>query len=367
MIYHNQSLQMTGRITHLDSLRGIACLLVALEHSLLCFNKSCATLLGISPVLFFFLLSGFVLSRSLIKYEALNARDTAGYFVRRVFRLYPAILVALIFSAFSANYFYKIPSDSIRASPWLQESLCNATSVISGKQYLSSFLLKNVSLDHPLWSIRVELLCSFLLPFIIIISKPGGSILRTTILLITCLLLFKTYNSNIYYSPIGFLGFLLPFYLGYLIAENEKHLVCISSIKSLMITVLALTVYLIGFLYKEQVLLCFGMSILLTVLIPCKWVFLLKILKSSILEFLGKISFSFYLLHTPILMITFCAFSNLKLQKIYSSIDIINSLWIFIISVFLTIPLAALSERFVEVPINAIGHRLSKAITHIPE
>ena len=106
----------SGFSERLESARGIAALLVVLGH---CFGNACiirmdlplyeqrgtweyvtrlitALFNGQGAVLFFFVLSGFVLEELLTRHlPADSARAYARYLVRRICRLYPAHLVVL--------------------------------------------------------------------------------------------------------------------------------------------------------------------------------------------------------------------------------------------------------------------------------
>lgn len=104
--------QSGTRYHHLDALRGPAALAVALSHTLTAFSHTpfplyVERLLGRTPVLFF-ILSGFVLSRSLGNEGKLSKREVAAFLVRRFFRLYPVLLISL--GAFFAVKFYTKPT-----------------------------------------------------------------------------------------------------------------------------------------------------------------------------------------------------------------------------------------------------------------
>jgi len=85
------------RIEHLDSLRGVAALAVLFGHSIGCFKgdkygEFIYSITAHSAVVFFFLLSGFVLSRSLERNDALSTVGMIAYGIRRLFRLIPCYL-----------------------------------------------------------------------------------------------------------------------------------------------------------------------------------------------------------------------------------------------------------------------------------
>src|SRR4051794_22028684 len=77
-----------SRITALDSVRGIAAFLVVMNHCYLTFWPAGPTLAGVliggrASVIVFFVLSGYVLARSLTH----NAEPASVFIARRFFRI----------------------------------------------------------------------------------------------------------------------------------------------------------------------------------------------------------------------------------------------------------------------------------------
>jgi len=344
----------TTRLHHLDSLRGVAAVAVALDHSLFSFpDVPCAgflsSLLAGAPVDFFFLLSGFVLGRSLDKSRGLTPVEISGFYLRRVFRLYPALLAALIFSALAAK-FYIIPAEWSPASAFLRRVMTEAHyDIATIHDYVNSLTLKNIKLDPPLWTIRVEFLCSFLLPFLVLLTKR---IHRLTVPLLLGLALFKILGRG---DPTN----LLAFYLGALIHYAAPALAALSVRQTKWLLYLGVVVLLFGMSttlnpVSENLLL----AGLLAVLVPCHWPGLKKFLVSRPLLFLGRISYSFYLLHLPVLLLTWTLLGRFSPGLLCYSPRIVPVLALFLISLAITFPLAHFCQRFVEVPFNNLGHRV---------
>lgn len=81
------------RNRNLDGLRGIAVLLVVAHHV----SGSLVPFGGPVGVTLFFVLSGFLITRLLLKEEASRGRiDLRAFYIRRALRLYPALLLFLI-------------------------------------------------------------------------------------------------------------------------------------------------------------------------------------------------------------------------------------------------------------------------------
>src|SRR4051812_11697833 len=103
------------RYKQLDSLRGVAALFVFFSHFFLIFNINEFSVLslqasplgvfinGHSAVMFFFVLSGFVLSLPFINKE--KPLNLAEFYIKRIFRIYPAYILAILFSIFLKTFF----------------------------------------------------------------------------------------------------------------------------------------------------------------------------------------------------------------------------------------------------------------------
>jgi peptidoglycan/LPS O-acetylase OafA/YrhL len=349
----------TRRLEHLDALRGIAALGVAFHHCCYSFkgipyNEYLYDLTGQSAVVFFFLLSGFVLSRSLAKEGALEIPGIVGYYIRRFWRIVPALFGAVVFSALAAML-YLLPREIPSATEWLHQVIFKAQSVSGFSGYLDSFLLTNRDLDPPLWTIVIELIGSFLLPLLALLLRRFPS-LSMSVGLVIVLLSFRSNGHPRYYiAP------LFGFYLGYLLQTVEAFLHTISTrvTQWLLFFILLLWVYSLsgGFNYVVHTII---LAALLALLIPCNLPWLRAFLKSSSLRFLGKISYSFYLLSLPVILLTYSALEYLLPTFLSLEPHLIPATLLFLLSLVPTILVAALSERFLECPGNRLGHRLSK-------
>ena len=346
----------SSHLIHLDSLRGIAALMVALSHSL---NMFCGiphasymtALTGNSPVLFFFLLSGFVLCRSLCRNRDFSFRALSAYYLRRLFRLYPAVVGALVFGAIAA-IFYTTPASWSPASSLLRMLFQDAMGVTGAGGYLKQALLLEIGLDHPLWTIRTEFVGSLVLPFIVwILIKQPGLGMQLGILM-----------AVFFATPKHGSLILFPFYLGCLIciAEKELHSLSINFTKWLLFLGMILWLSSMRGGCNDLASRSIILGGLLAVLVPCHWGGLRKFLTSEPLLFLGKISFSFYLLHRPVSMLVWGGFEKNVPGLLCHFPAILAAVSVFLLTVALAIPLAMLMERLVERPFNTLGHRLSK-------
>lgn len=163
----------THHIQGLQSLRGIAALVVLLHHSLRipsdaenAWFVSEYLLNAHAAVVLFFVLSGYVLSLSLLK-RNFTIEDVARFYVRRGFRIYPALWLGVLIGA---GYFLAF-RDFPRAGFSVWAGGLYAPDQISAVTAIKSFLGVGTELLPPLWTIKNELVASVLLPFMVIAMR----------------------------------------------------------------------------------------------------------------------------------------------------------------------------------------------------
>ena len=355
------------RIAHLDALRGIAALGVCLHHALYSFhgisgNEYIYRMAGESAVVFFFLLSSFVLCRSIdhssrdssLQAEPIGVAAIPPYYVKRFFRIYPAVLVAVLLAALVALYYREIP-DLGTATAWFREQVAKARSVSGLMPYLMNVLLLDRRLDPPLWTIIIELMGSFLLPWLMLL--PG----RRPFPLLFVAALFLCFAYRVDGSTRYWLAPLFAFYIGYLIHLVEPLFLAPTTRKTKLLLALGIALWLLSIRHDfnyitESIIL----GAILMLLIPCNWPGLLTLLNSRPLRFLGLISFSFYLINLPILLLSYVMLAHLMPKLLVIQPSILPALLLFLLSIVVTVPIAALFRRCVELPFNRLGHLLAR-------
>lgn len=356
----------SARLLHLDSLRGLAALGVAFFHSTFIFKSipqadPIGKIFGQAPICFFFLLSGFVLSRSLIKSAGLGGRQIAGYYIRRLFRIYPMVIAGVTFGLI-ASQFYAQQTEVQSASISLKYLMVAAGNTATTAGYFESLALKNINLDPPLWTIRVELLCSFMLPFLVYLSRKHDVVTITLGVLLAILMTHAQGTCNWANAP----TWIFAFYLGFLIQNGSLYLQALSSTVtkwSLGLGVLLLLIFSRG--SANFLLMTLILAGVLAVMVPCNWLRLRRLMEASALRFMGRISYSFYILHLPVLLLSWSAVARFFPELLNHHHNFLPACFLFLLSVTMTIPLAALSEYFIERPFNGIGHELSKKVCEV--
>lgn len=150
------------RLNALDSFRGIAAVLVVAHHTLECLGplvsdgfQNFGVAIGQASVWFFFMLSGFVLGSSFAR----GPVDVSTYLVARLIRLYLPVFFAVVMTAVSQAI---VPRTGLVSSPWVAGHP-NSYTIQTFLQ--DATLLSGVSGNlAPLWSMRWEVYFSLLLP-----------------------------------------------------------------------------------------------------------------------------------------------------------------------------------------------------------
>ena len=366
------ALQNKHRYTQLDSLRGLAAFCVFFSHYFLIFKIPDSWVLGIratplgilingnSAVMFFFVLSGFVLSLPFVGGK--KQLNLAEFYIKRFFRIYPAFIVAIAFAIGLKMFLYNREGAEYFTS-WLSSFWSWGWNSDSKTEILKTFMLigpnfNNDFIDPVIWSLVVEMKMSLLLPFFIFIASRSNIYINFLAFFITL---------SIVYGHQA--GYLYVFYLGILMAKYKDAL--ISKIKSLnthivfALLIISLLLYNINFEFFKPyggtvhtfgyfwrgALTSLGSCVIILIAISRNKV--AECLKGSIFTFVGNTSYSFYLLHLPIL-ITLCS--------LFASVSLAGYLLIFILTFIFAIILSLLSYQFIEQPFQRVAVVLSKGL-----
>lgn len=157
------SLKNPKWIVELQSLRGLAASIVLLHHCSFYYvydiqlrNALEVTFNAHAAVVGFFVLSGFVLGLSLSK-EKLNPRSAADFFIRRAFRIYPALWVASILAASYMIFVYPAAPSPVVSNWWYELLPAEPLTAIGMAKSLVGF---GRALPIPIWTITIELVGS---------------------------------------------------------------------------------------------------------------------------------------------------------------------------------------------------------------
>jgi peptidoglycan/LPS O-acetylase OafA/YrhL len=261
-----------------------------------------------------------------------------AYLCRRFFRLIPLMWVSICF-AFILNGL-RVPN------PFAL--------------FYSTLLLQDIRLNIPLWSLQVELWCSLFFPILFWMFRTSG-IFYNILLFIG--FIFLSYFGN---KPI-FMQYWVFFHAGLLIdmlGSNLNHL----KIKSPLFIISAYFLYILapefGIGPRNGNYGCWQSWVLLEIVACSLIVFFIVYNKNTmintffqrpLIRYLGKISFSIYLIHIPLLQFLLSKYP-------------ISSIWqlgVFSICyLILTFSISSLTYYWVEIPFNKIGKKLYFYILH---
>jgi peptidoglycan/LPS O-acetylase OafA/YrhL len=364
------------RLPALDGLRGIAILLVLVWHyfvgllhtepepgSTAAYALACLRLAW-SGVDLFFVLSGFLIGGIL-----LDNRHSANYFqvfyVRRVCRIFPLyFLVLFVFL--------------VQIAPTTTTTLCWLVTLLSYATFTQNFTMafhNNFgSWMEVTWSLAIEEQFYLILPFVILYCDPRklpwfliGAVVATPLLRLAL---------NYWYGAHDGVGFLAVYVLtpcrmdalllGVICAwilRQQKLRQFLLIERARVILYAALATLLMGaacpswssfgmstFGYSWMALLYFCF---LLIVVTQKSGLLHSIASNGLLQRLGLIAYGVYLLHQGILELT----HGLFLHHAPTIANLVDAL-VTLLALLLTLSLAAVSYKWFEKPIVAMGHAL---------
>lgn len=302
------------RLECLDALRGIAAVVVVIQHVTSMFprpegefvfrilHRVLATS-GSAAVDLFFVLSGFVLT---LPYVGARARtmDYTDFAVRRVMRLYPAYWIAVAIALIARLAL----SDDLHAS-----ALTEWTATYWGIPLTVTEVLRTFSMVVPFdsgvlntvfWSLLVEMQVSLLLPFFIVVVATAGAVRSALVILASSIIISLTI------APSTALQFLPLFVLGTVLAKHQAHIVGAlaklsgkSFLALLLISLVTIEARLYVWRFPElppQYLAGSGAGLLIMLVLAR--LRRSRLLVNPLAHLLGTASYSLYLLHIPVIL-----------------------------------------------------------------
>lgn len=357
-------------------MRGIAALMVALCHCLLVLSvdglnniwfATFSELAGVqsaitrflllffnggAAVVVFFVLSGYVLGLSLDK-SGLSIQRVFGFYIKRVFRLYPAHIVVLLAIVALLLAFFEYRTFGA-ASAWYGEWY--RAEIGTGK-ILRNAALVQVDLNHIAWSLQVELAGSLFLPFAYRVARRAA--LWLNLLALGALVALSWYSHNLY------LIFLYCFYAGLILPQvSSKAKTLLSGKSGALALAIGASLLFGGFtLAGPQSL--FGRVLLETAGGVLVIAYLLtpdnsgsgfnRFLDHDLINRLGRYSYSFYLIHFVLLYGTACLMFQWFSTEVLAAMPLLFGFGLMLVSVPVTFWLAGKVYQFVEVPMIGFG------------
>lgn len=371
------------RLNYIDSIRGIAILMVILvhvAHTVSKFSELSPTIwllteYGIMGVQLFFVVSAFTLCLS---YERRINEDKRNlkFFIRRYFRIAPAYYLIGILVYFLISYL--LPEFSVTSS-----DSYTLNSVLSNVFLIHGFVLDpSNNLVPGGWSIGTEMAFYAIFPLLFFLSKRALnlnlSFLLKSFFIVIIGINIVTFVINLLireklerWGLSGFVYFNLynqipVFLVGicYYFLERKNYLEFdkkVDLVGFLGFTSLSLIIWKIGLVYE---VLGYLISIIPFVT-ALSFIFLINLfrkvnkLNHTFLKRIGSISYSMYLIHF--------LFARSLSMFILSKVDCTNYenatlVLLFILTVILTYLMALISEKLIEKPFIKLGKKLVKKV-----
>jgi len=358
----------------LDSFRGLAALAVVMFHM-----KVEGSITNLSFFLnsnlfveLFFVLSGFVITHG---YGFKTNFSFYNFFISRSFRLIPLHVIMLFvfilieigkLIAFKHNFTFNHQPFTGRES--LDEILPNLF-LLQSWSYLTNYM----SFNTPSWSISIEYYMYFIFALLLYI-KSFLKYALWILISISMFILLYTHNEIITIQIINGLSCFFSGALVYLIYKHTHSFIPIS--KNIATVIEAITIMLIFYIISSNL----NHKTLIASLFFCIVIFIFafekghisSLLKSNVFAYLGKISYSIYMTHYAVLMITLSLF--MIIQKLFHidlapMIDvgrfltlgnpILNNLLVFLL-LGVVVFVSGVTYKYVEVKGQKFGKKLLK-------
>lgn len=322
---------------------------------------------GFGAVIFFFVLSGFVLAGSLSRAKAPVGAGAVQFALGRLFRIYPAVFTTILIF-------------------WLIHFVFGLGLV--GPQFygfwslVQHMLLFDINLNGVMWSLQAELLAAPLIFISFLLVSRFERFGIWSVLLIAGLLIAFSFSPTwrkVLVQLMGATGWwtvwyafvfgVLAFHLGGSIRQRR------AANKLNIVQPAAILVALIMMFGAHEVLGWSNWRPLIESLASVMIVGLLafgtlpriqRLLSLPLLRFYGRISYSFYVLHP--LTLTVIWFMPKQLASVLDAgVPGAIVLWVLAFASILAVtPLAWLSYRYVEMPGIALGRRLQTSLASAP-
>lgn len=376
------------RLPALDGVRGIAAAVVVVHHALLTWPALAGQYFGADPgswtwwltftplhlawagteaVMVFFVLSGFVLARPFLAAErpGRSGRRWPAWYGQRLVRLHPPVLASLLLAAALVHAFPRVADPA--ASWW---SAMHVAPLDRGTLATDALLLGGTSLvNSPLWSLQWEVAFCLLLPGYVLVCRWLGerSVWLLPLLLGLGGLGLLHGSAALSWLPvfgIGVVAAAVPARVARLGARlaAARHPAAAGAALLAGALVLLLAEWWGRALHLEttawaglaRALALAGAG--LVCLLPLVWPALVAVLCAPPLQWLGRLSFSLYLVHEPLLV----SVSTLTPPSGRGAAVTL------VVGVLLALPVAVAFHHLVERPTHRLARRVGRAAAGPP-
>ncbi len=363
------------KILYLESLRGIAALVVVIHH----FNVSSIfnnqfTQHGWLFVDFFFVLSGFVVAMN-YQEKIKTSNQLINFQIRRFLRLYPLHLLMLFafLGVELTKYIVQVEFDMVATNQAF--SINNLSSFLENIFLVQNLFNETLTWNLPSWSISSEFYVYLVFGFLTL-AFHNRKLLLLALFVFLSLGSFIFLVENSMSTENGFFRCTYSFFLGSLIFNFYKHFdykIPSSISYCLLLIAISLVTFSMG---KDSVMTALtpiAFALLILSLVMSKGnSFLKRILNNTFLIYLGTISYGVYMIHSLVWWV-FSQFAKFVLKvpmhvdaKGLTSLSFENPMLsnsMMIIGLLTIIGLSHLSYKLIEMPVNNYRHKLGKSVS----
>lgn len=382
---------------NLLSLRGFAALSVLIFHGMLAFTVDghqvevfkinwttpshiinqviCILMNGGAAVTFFFVHSGFVLTLSLDqRFKSLANRlgiVTFAYYVRRLFRLYPVIIMSVLIGYVAYYYFYK-PIEIEAASHWLKGFFSQN---MTFREIILNMIPISNSLNQFTWSLLVEAQISLIMPILYLALKRNSTIMGVFLLMAACvffnigdkLFTLTLVEPGIWVVHKYIFTFVLCFMVGglattFLLPSSHPSF----SYKHRIIVALAILIFVRPLLLSHEEFAIWFEMLASVIIIHTVYYhqdgWLQKLASHPISRFYGQVSYSLYMLSSVTIYMCAVIVINFVNADTILNNGLIFNIVVTALSFFVITIMAAVSFYLVENPTMKFGKNVSQVI-----
>jgi peptidoglycan/LPS O-acetylase OafA/YrhL len=333
----------------LDVVRFLCSQGVVIGHLFYFTEMEAGVLTGLASycVVLFFILSGFLISGSLLaKINSNNTYSFRSYFLDRFFRIYPPFVASLIFVFVLDLLGFYITGQSFSMSQYIFNFCINIfqlqefpLAIFLNERYMIEFFrFHYFGTNLPLWTIGIEWWMYMFFGFSVFLLtrkikfRPVHSTILAFLLIVPVYFIVKAGRMEEGLTLYWLMGAALTILAGQFTAGAKKKLI---SVAGLLLTVTGMFGFLIYPFFSSAILFCCGILLLIvaddkTTLVPPKTL-------SKIAKFLAGYSYSLYLIHYPILYFAIHVFE--PREKLHTFI------LLYLIVNIIAIPFARLFEH----------------------
>lgn len=357
----------SGHQPSLQSLRGLAALLVVLHHCTFYYNydtglKKVAeiALNAHGAVVLFFVLSGYVLAKSLVK-RPIGLPQVAEFYVRRVFRIYPALWLSVAVVGLYVFLFVDQPLPPRTSIWWWPEARRAVPDDL--RHYILLFAGWDTIWALPLWTLKIEILGSILMPLVALAMLRAPRLLLLATMVGYAVLSFgPEISGTLLYLACFSLGaatlWLLPSLDRAVWRDWQWIVIGVAGLAMLLFSRnLFIADYRDNYFSRPPVMFeAIGAAMLIAMISVRPR--LTRFLEGRSLTWLGDISYSLYLLHMPVIgLVTGFLDEWLQVTPVGGNM-VVHTAVLTAIVLLISVPLSAVAYRYVELPGVSLGKRV---------